>query len=294
MAGLPTAEFRLRGQNYVCDFRKMVQLNKDTGKEHKIREPMKRKPSSKPSMPHGPTSVADVALGAPGTTVVVNVPPGAPGTTIHVPHPRVKGAVIAVNVPASAKVGQAMLVPVPKEVAVTAPGSPPCKGKRVSFTPPPSSSEAAEEKPRVAAPHAAAPTKRTELPEAKVSKVSSGSDWTGGKVAVGTVVGLSVPPAAVPTKDTDSTESPEGKGSKGTSGSGWTTGAKVAVGGAAGLAVGVGGLAVAGAILGDSDAIPPDAAGDAMADATGDFAADGDEFVVDAGEGAGDFMLDLF
>merc|ERR1711977_760376 len=42
------------------------------------------------------------------------------GTTIQVPHPRRKGAFISVNVPASAKPGQAMLVPVPSEAAVAA------------------------------------------------------------------------------------------------------------------------------------------------------------------------------
>merc|ERR1719454_1579202 len=94
----------------------MVQINRDSGKERKIRQPMKWKAPSKPLVPPGPTTV-------------VNVPPGSPGKTIQVPHPRVKGAFISVNVPASAKPGQAMLVPVPSEVAVTATGTPaPTKG----------------------------------------------------------------------------------------------------------------------------------------------------------------------
>merc|ERR1719155_327517 len=78
----------------------MVQLNVSTDKERKIRQPRKWKAPAKPLVPAGPTTV-------------VNVPPGSPGTTIQVPHPRAKGAFIAVNVPASAKPGQAMLVPVP-------------------------------------------------------------------------------------------------------------------------------------------------------------------------------------
>merc|ERR1719502_1357846 len=78
----------------------MMQLNTDSGKERKIRQPLKWKAPTKPLVPPGPTTV-------------VNVPPGSPGTTIQVPHPRVKGAFICVNVPASAKPGQAMLVPVP-------------------------------------------------------------------------------------------------------------------------------------------------------------------------------------
>merc|ERR1719482_1888359 len=89
----------------------MVQVNSDSGKERKIRQPMKWKAPAKPLVPAGPTTV-------------INVPPGSPGTTIQVPHPRVKGAFISVNVPASAKPGQAMLVPVPSEVAVSATGSP--------------------------------------------------------------------------------------------------------------------------------------------------------------------------
>merc|ERR1719160_2107626 len=79
----------------------MVQINTNTRKERQIRAPQKWKAPSKPL-----------------------VPAGSPGTTIQVPHPGVKGAYIAVNVPRSAKVGQAMLVPVPAEAAVTAAGAP--------------------------------------------------------------------------------------------------------------------------------------------------------------------------
>merc|ERR1712097_209963 len=82
------------------DFRRMVQINTNTRKERQIRAPRSWKAPAKPLVPAGPTTV-------------INVPPGSPGTTIQVPHPRAKGAFIAVNVPASAKPGQAMLVPVP-------------------------------------------------------------------------------------------------------------------------------------------------------------------------------------
>merc|ERR1719486_1823839 len=96
----------------------MVQINRDAGKERQIRQPLKWKAPSKPLVPPGPTTV-------------VNVPRGSPGTTIQVPHPRVKGAFISVNVPASAKPGQAMLVPVPPEASVTAASIPtPTKGDR--------------------------------------------------------------------------------------------------------------------------------------------------------------------
>merc|ERR1712118_538514 len=89
----------------------MVQVNTDTRKERQIRAPRNWRAPSKPLVPAGPTTV-------------VTVPPGSPGTTIQVPHPGVKGAFIAVNVPRSAKPGQAMLVPVPAEAAVTAAGAP--------------------------------------------------------------------------------------------------------------------------------------------------------------------------
>merc|ERR1719183_1253251 len=88
----------------------MVQINRDSGKERCIRQPLKWKAPSKPLVPPGPTTV-------------INVPAGSPGTTIQVPHPRVKGAYISVTVPASAKPGQAMLVPVPPEAAVSAAGA---------------------------------------------------------------------------------------------------------------------------------------------------------------------------
>jgi len=110
MAGFPHAKFTLRGQHYIYDFRRMVQVNKDSGKERSIRQPNKWKAPSKPLVPAGPTTV-------------INVPRGSPGTTIQVPHPRVKGAFISVNVPASAKAGQAMLVPVPPADAVSTMGT---------------------------------------------------------------------------------------------------------------------------------------------------------------------------
>jgi hypothetical protein len=100
MAGFKTAKFHLRGQDYEYDFQKMTQRNKESGKVRNIRAPFKWKQPGKPIV-------------TPGPTTVINVPPGGPGTTIQVPHPKDKSQFIAVNVPATAKVGQAMLVPVP-------------------------------------------------------------------------------------------------------------------------------------------------------------------------------------
>mmetsp|Transcript_38392 Transcript_38392/g.88631 ORF Transcript_38392/g.88631 Transcript_38392/m.88631 type:complete len:274 (-) Transcript_38392:100-921(-) len=104
LAGFPNCKFTLRGASYEYNFVNMVQKNLTSGKERKIRAPFKWKQPAKPIVPKGPT-------------ICVKVPPGGPGTTIQVNHPKVKGAKINVAVPASAKVGQAMLVPVP-DVAV--------------------------------------------------------------------------------------------------------------------------------------------------------------------------------
>merc|ERR1719316_873347 len=87
----------------------MVQLNANTGKKRAIRQPRKWKQPAKPVVPPGPTTV-------------ITVPQGSPGTMIQVPHPRVKGAFISVNVPKSAKPGQAMLVPVPQDASVATSG----------------------------------------------------------------------------------------------------------------------------------------------------------------------------
>merc|ERR1719324_399318 len=89
----------------------MAQINTNTRKERQIRAPRNWKAPSKPLVPAGPTTV-------------ITVPPGSPGSTIQVPHPGVKGAFISVNVPRNAKVGQAMLVPVPAGAAVTCDGAP--------------------------------------------------------------------------------------------------------------------------------------------------------------------------
>merc|ERR1719321_2525994 len=78
----------------------MKQRNVESGKERDIRAPYKMKPPKDPIVPSGPT-------------MVVKVPPGGPGTVIQVPHPKNKALMIAVEVPKTAKVGAAMIVPVP-------------------------------------------------------------------------------------------------------------------------------------------------------------------------------------
>jgi hypothetical protein len=101
LAGYPNARYKLRGSNYEISFEKMTQSNQDTGKTREIRPPYKW---TAPKVPITP----------PGPTMCVKVPPGAPGTVIQVPHPKNPAHMIDVDVPATAKVGQAMLVPVPE------------------------------------------------------------------------------------------------------------------------------------------------------------------------------------
>merc|ERR1719163_1504038 len=81
----------------------MKQKNTRSGKTRDIRPPFKGGASKPPPAPIVP----------PGPTTVVKVKKGQAGTTIQVPHPQAKGQFISVNVPADAKPGQAMLVPVP-------------------------------------------------------------------------------------------------------------------------------------------------------------------------------------
>jgi len=111
MAGFPNSKFQLRGQQYTYDFGEMVQFNVTTGKQRRIRPPKGWVSPSKPLVPAGPTTV-------------ITVPPGKAGKTILVPHPLVKGAFVKCNVPKNAKPGQAMLVPTPKEAAVSSDGKP--------------------------------------------------------------------------------------------------------------------------------------------------------------------------
>mmetsp|Transcript_90273 Transcript_90273/g.264079 ORF Transcript_90273/g.264079 Transcript_90273/m.264079 type:complete len:239 (+) Transcript_90273:79-795(+) len=209
LAGFPNAKYCLRGQNYEVDFKKMEQKNLASGKARDIRPPYKMNP------PEAPITAA-------GPTFCITVPPGAPGTTIQVPHPKDKSQMIAVNVPPTARVGQAMLVPIPS--------GPPA--------PLPSADVKAEFKP--------------EEPKDEKEKKK------------------------------------------------WSTGAKVAA--CTGGAVVVGGLAVGGALLGEHiaeegwDATMAEL-GD-VATTVGEGIADGAEAAVDwvgdAADDVGDFIMDLF
>merc|ERR1712151_941606 len=146
LAGFDNAKYSLRGQNYECNFKAMTQKNLQSGKAREMRPPHKWKAP--------PTQIVK-----PGATFCVKVPPGGPGAIVKVPHPTMKGQLVAVNVPATAKVGQAMLVPLPT-------GTP----KPVEIVEP-------------SAPQAAEVAKLEEGPTKEAAK----KKWsTGGKVAAGT------------------------------------------------------------------------------------------------------------
>jgi len=215
LAGFDNAKYRLRGQKYECNFKDMTQKNLQSGKAREMRPPHKWK--APPSQ-----------IVKPGATFCVKVPPGGPGAIIHVPHPAMKGHLVAVNVPPTAKVGQAMLVPLPR-------GAP----KPIEIVEPD-------------APQAAEVAKLEEGPAKEAAKKK------------------------------------------------WSTGAKVAAG-TAGVAV-VGGVAVAGAILGEHiaedgwDATLAElgdvtsSASDGIVDAASHVA----EFASDAAGSVEDFIMDLF
>lgn len=159
LAGFPNAKYTLRGQDYSADFKNMKQKNQKTGKERDIRPPYKWKPPPAP-------------ITEPGPTTCIKVPPGAPGTTIQVPHPKDKSQFISVSVPETAKVGQAMLVPVPPLGSA-----------------PPAEPAAPAAAPAVAAAPAAAPEKKGWSTGAKVAAGVAGAAAIGGVVVGGALLG---------------------------------------------------------------------------------------------------------
>merc|ERR1712032_683422 len=98
MSGFKGARFSLRGQQYEYDLANMKQVNKGSGKTRDIRPPHGWKAPSAPVVPTG-------------RTAAVKVRKGQPGTTITLKHP--DGGFYVAAVPASAKQGQQMLVPIP-------------------------------------------------------------------------------------------------------------------------------------------------------------------------------------
>jgi hypothetical protein len=102
MVGQQNVKFSLRGQHYEYNFRRMAQKNLQTGKERRIRAPKGPGPPKKPILPHGPMTIITVGTGQPGTVIDIK-DPNNPGQTVKV------------FVPAHAKPGQKMAVPLPKK-----------------------------------------------------------------------------------------------------------------------------------------------------------------------------------
>lgn len=329
LSGKKTAHFNMRlngkTEKYEVNFEQMTQKNLVSKGKRKIRPPYGLK------APEGEVRDADGEPIQPGPMICIKVPEGAAGTMIQVPHPKAKGKFFEVRVPADARVGQAMLVPVP-----------PWKGRMdpvldtfkrfdtngdgvLSF---------AEMKTLIEKLNLLSPT----LSAAEIGEVLHAFDenenfqieYEEFTKFLNQCKGGGAPVAS----DDDSGGGAAGDGG-GRKGGGWSTGAKVvatggavAVGGAALIAGGV----VAGALLADGDLdglgdalgdIAGDAgdaiadvagdagdaigdvdlgdAGDAIADfagdagdAIGDVAEDAGEWIIGAGEDAGDFVMDLF
>lgn len=102
LVGQPFARFQLRGQDYLYDFRKMKQKNEGTGKERNIRAPFRMTAPPQPVLPPGPMCV-------------VTIQPGQAGQVIQVNDPNNPGQKVPVMVPPKAKPGQKLAVPVPEK-----------------------------------------------------------------------------------------------------------------------------------------------------------------------------------
>lgn len=100
MMGHKNAKFSLRGQDYEYSFNRMAQINKHTRKERQIRPPKGSTAPKKPLLPTGPM-------------IIVTVKPGQPGSMTTVSDPNNPGQTLQVFVPAHAKPGQRMAIPVP-------------------------------------------------------------------------------------------------------------------------------------------------------------------------------------
>lgn len=102
LVGQPNARYHLRGQDYEYNFWNMRQKNLKTRKEREIRPPPGPRPPKHALLPAGPM-------------VVITVRAGQAGQMITVPDPNNPGSKINVFVPAGAKPGSKMAVPIPQK-----------------------------------------------------------------------------------------------------------------------------------------------------------------------------------
>jgi len=102
-AGLPSVRFSVQGKAYKFDFKRMEQRDLMTGEVLQIIKPLGLTAPPKPLIPQ---------LGA-RPAFVVRVPAEhGPGKMLRVPHPKKLGKAMRVAVPAGAKAGQLMFVPI--------------------------------------------------------------------------------------------------------------------------------------------------------------------------------------
>jgi hypothetical protein len=173
MSGHKKAKYTLRGTRYEYDFIRMKQKNLESARERDIRPPHKLKPPSKPVVPSGPT-------------MIVKIPPHAAGSVIQVPHPSDKSQMICVEVPKKARVGQAMIVPVPP-LSKRPVGHIPTPSGRI---PAPSAPPASGLTPAPSAPPASADSTAAKKPRRDVMGVGlAGAAFVGGGAVAGAIIG---------------------------------------------------------------------------------------------------------
>jgi len=102
LLGHNEVNFMTHGQKYLYSFAAKKQKNMSTGKEHEIRAPFGMKRPSRPIVPAGPT-------------VIIKVESGMQDKVIELDDPNNSGRTIKVHVPAHAKPGAKMAVPVPEK-----------------------------------------------------------------------------------------------------------------------------------------------------------------------------------
>lgn len=304
LSGKKTAHFNMKlhgkQEKYEVNFEQMTQKNLVSKGKRKIRPPYGLK------APEGDVMDADGQPIQPGPMICIKVPEGAAGTMIQVPHPKAKGKFFEVRVPADARVGQAMLVPVPPWTGRMDPVLDTFKkfdtnGDGVlSF---------AEMKTLIEKLNLLSPT----LSAAEIGEVLHAFDENEnfqieyGEFAnfLNQCKGGGAPVSTHNDSGGGAAGDDGGRGAGGgagggSKGGGWSTGAKVVAGGGA-VAIGgaalIAGGVVAGALLADGDL---DGLGDALGDIAGDagdaiadVAADAGDVIGDVAEDAGDVIADV-
>lgn len=122
-AGCPSMRLHVKGNMYKFDFEKMEQKNLNTldisemRAPHHAKRPKRSSIFQKENLRHplskGRKSIRD-QVRPQRPVFVVRVPADSAGTTIRVPHPKKLGKAMPVAVPAEAKVGQPLYLPMPR------------------------------------------------------------------------------------------------------------------------------------------------------------------------------------